>query len=92
VALADSAARLATHHRRRHGGLSGATEHIAHPHSGLMKTSYLVESYCSAIALKNENCKMQNAKSFLENPHFAILILHFPISQQRNKHEAHHLL
>jgi len=35
---------------------------------------------------------MQNAKSFLDNLHFAILILHFPIPLQRNKHEAHHLL
>ena len=35
---------------------------------------------------------MQNAKLFLENLHFSILILHFPIPLQRNKHEAHHLL
>jgi len=34
---------------------------------------------------------MQNAKSFLENLHFAILILHFSIPLQRNKHEARHL-
>jgi len=35
---------------------------------------------------------MQNVKSFLDNLHFAILILHFPIPLQRNKNEAHHLL
>jgi len=66
--------------------------YIVQGRPGLMKTSYLVESYCSAIALKNEKCKMQNAKSFLENLHFAILILYFQIPLRRNKHKARHLL
>jgi len=38
------------------------------------------------------NKKVQNAKSFLDNLHFAVFILHFPIPLQRNKHKAHHLL
>jgi len=34
---------------------------------------------------------MRTAKSFLVNLHFAILILHFQIPLQCNKHEAHDL-
>jgi len=45
----------------RGAGRTGAIPHFSHvlcyavAKTGLMKTSYLVESYCSAIALKNEN-------------------------------------
>jgi len=53
--------------------------------TGLMKTSYLVESYCSAIALKNEkwemrneNCKNEKCKIIPGN--FAFCNSHFAFS------------